>query len=65
MDFTFTPEEAKFRLGLRAWLKENLPEGWGTPEFKMPRGEARLQFFKDWQRRLYEGGYLGLAWPRE
>ena len=65
MDFTFTPEEEKFRLGLQAWLKENLPKSWGTPEFKMPRGEARLQFLKDWQRRLYEGRYLGLAWPKE
>ncbi len=65
MDFSFTPQEERFRQELRAWLEANLPPGWGTPEFRMPRGEARLRFLKDWQRKLYEAGYLGLAWPKE
>ena len=65
MDFSFSAEEERFRQELRQWLNNNLPLGWGTSAFKMPRGEERLQFLRDWQRRLYEGGYLGLSWPKE
>ncbi|MCS6924904.1 MAG: acyl-CoA dehydrogenase [Candidatus Binatia bacterium] len=65
MDFSFSPEEERFRQELRAWLKENLPPGWGTPAFTMPKGDERIAFLRDWQRRLYEGGYLGLSWPKE
>ncbi|HEX2030707.1 MAG TPA: acyl-CoA dehydrogenase family protein [Actinomycetota bacterium] len=55
------PAEAEFRAGVRAWLAENLPPGWGTPEWRWP--EDRVGFLKDWSRRLYDGGYAGLAWP--
>ncbi|MGH7966595.1 MAG: acyl-CoA dehydrogenase [Candidatus Binatia bacterium] len=65
MDFSFSPEEERFRQELRQWLSKNLPAGWGTAAFKMPKGEERLQFLRDWQRRLYDGGYLGLSWPKE
>jgi len=64
MDFSFSPEEERFRQELREWLKINLPAGWGTPAFKMPKGEERLRFLRNWQRKLYEGGYLGLSWPK-
>jgi alkylation response protein AidB-like acyl-CoA dehydrogenase len=26
---------------------------------------SMIEFMRDWQRRLYEGGFLGMAWPRE
>jgi len=65
MDFSFSVEEERFRQELRGWLKNNLPAGWGTPAFKMPKGDARLAFLRDWQRQMYEGGYLGLSWPKE
>src|SRR5215510_8509089 len=65
MDFSFSVEEEGFRQELREWLRNNLPSGWGTSAFKMPKGEERLEFLRDWQRRMYEGGYLGLSWPKE
>ena len=65
MDFSFSAEEERFRRDLREWLNSNLPLGWGTPAFKMPKGNERLQFLRDWQRKMYEGGYLGLSWPKE
>ncbi len=49
------PAEASFRARLRAWLEEN------TPAID-PRDVAAL---KDWQRTLYEAGWLGLTWPAE
>ena len=65
MDFRDTPEEAEFRRGLRAWLVENIPEGWGQPGHREPEGDERLAFYKDWSRRLYEAGFVGLSWPKE
>jgi alkylation response protein AidB-like acyl-CoA dehydrogenase len=65
MDFSFSLEEERFRHELREWLQNNLPPGWGTAAFKMPKGEERLQFLRDWQRKMYNGGYLGLSWPKE
>jgi alkylation response protein AidB-like acyl-CoA dehydrogenase len=65
MDFSFSAEEERFRQDLREWLKNNLPAGWGTSAFKVPKGSERIQFLRDWQRKMYEGGYLGLSWPKE
>jgi alkylation response protein AidB-like acyl-CoA dehydrogenase len=66
MDLRDTPEQARFRRAVRTWLRENLPEGWGTPAFPMPRtGAERVAFGRRWQRKLFEGGWAGLDWPRE
>ena len=65
MDFSFSPEEEHFRQELRTWLHQNLPAGWGTPGYKSPKGEGRLAFLRDWQRKMYDGGYVGLSWPKE
>src|SRR5262249_46708397 len=66
MDLTFTPEQEEFRLRLRAWLAQNLPPGWEAgdrPTFASY--EAEVQFMRDWQTRLYRGGWCGLSWPKE
>src|SRR5260221_12918488 len=63
MDLRDTPEEAAFRAELRAWLDDNLPEerrGWRGGEQRF--GDA---FGREWSRKLYEGGYGGLTWPKE
>src|SRR6185369_8948273 len=65
MDFSFSPEEEHFRQELRTWLQQNLPTGWGTPGYKSPKGEGRLAFLRDWQRKMSDGGYVGLSWPKE
>jgi alkylation response protein AidB-like acyl-CoA dehydrogenase len=65
MDFRETPEQQRFRNGVRSWLAKNLPPGCGTPGYRGPRAlEERFAFAKQWQRKLYEGGFAGLAWPR-
>ncbi len=64
MDFRDTPEEAEFRSALRAWFSDNLPEGWGSPGYQEPEGQARLAFLKDWAGKLYDAGYIGLSWPK-
>jgi alkylation response protein AidB-like acyl-CoA dehydrogenase len=64
MDFRDSPEEAAFREKLRGWLAENIPEGWGQPGHKEPEGQARLEWYREWSRRLYEAGFIGLTWPK-
>jgi alkylation response protein AidB-like acyl-CoA dehydrogenase len=65
VDLRDSPEEARFRHDVRSWLEANLPSGWGTPAFEAPRtADGRVEFLKAWQRRLYEGGWAGLDWPR-
>jgi alkylation response protein AidB-like acyl-CoA dehydrogenase len=60
MDLRFTEAEEAFRLELRAWLAANEPD----PE---PAGgePANFAWRRDFQRRLHEGGWTGIDWPRE
>src|SRR6266436_1728971 len=65
MDLTYTPEELAFQREVRAWLKRNVPKRQRDErpiEFGDPR---RIAEAKAWQRKVYEVGYLALAWPRE
>jgi alkylation response protein AidB-like acyl-CoA dehydrogenase len=50
---------------VRAFLKSSLPEGSGEEGFRRDKETSRLEFLRDWQRRLYEDGFVGMAWPRE
>jgi alkylation response protein AidB-like acyl-CoA dehydrogenase len=49
---------------VQGFLRDNLPPGWGQAGFR-PEGMSMTDFLRDWQRRLYEGGFLGMAWPKE
>jgi len=64
MDFSLTSEEARFRDGLRAWLAENLGDRarWeGLPTGDRESAERR----REWQRLVYDAGYVGVSWPVE
>lgn len=66
MDFSYTPQEEQFRLELRTWLEQNLPEGWLDGTFKKPDTQAEYgQFLRDWQRKLNEGKWAAIAWPEK
>jgi len=64
MDLTFSPDEERFRERVQKFLRENLPIGWGKGGGRPP-GMSQFDFLKDWQRRLYDNGFLGMAWPKE
>jgi alkylation response protein AidB-like acyl-CoA dehydrogenase len=67
MDFTLTPEQLSFRDEVRSWLKKNLPKDWSTKvqaASDVPREEA-YDFLRQWQRKMYEAGFVGLTWPKE
>jgi len=61
MDFRDSSEDAAFRQTLRSWLEAEAPRMGRAPE---PLSQ-RVEWWRPWQRRLYEAGYAGLAWPRE
>src|SRR5207237_1091139 len=65
MDLSFTPEEEAFRDEVRTWLDANLPAEWRHRGSGGYREEEDEGIQREWQRRLYEGGWLTLAWPRE
>lgn len=66
MDFTITEQEEAFRQELRAWLENNLPEGWLQGNRKLPTDkEEYANFLRKWQKTLYEGGWGAISWPKE
>ena len=57
MNLSYSPDEERFRADLRAWLEANPPG---------PEPEALdewVAYGKRWQRRLWEAGWCGIAWP--
>jgi len=65
MDLSFTPEQEAFRKQVRAWIKAHLPK----KEQDAPPLESgdpkRIRAMKDWQRALYNAGYVAMGWPKE
>jgi alkylation response protein AidB-like acyl-CoA dehydrogenase len=64
MDFSLTAEQARFRDELRAWLRDNLADELATPMPPMGKRDA-LERRQRWQRKVYEAGYVGVAWPEK
>ena len=56
-----------FRQEVRAWLRANLPQGWGTPEYVAPESFSREahELGKAFQKKLYDAGYTGFGYPKE
>ncbi len=57
-----------FRLEVRQWLRANRPP---EPDFLLPETfmevgtDQQFEYLRNWQRKVYEAGYLGMAWPKE
>jgi alkylation response protein AidB-like acyl-CoA dehydrogenase len=64
MDLSFSPDEERFRERVQRFLRENLPPEWGKGGGRPP-GKSQIDFLRDWQRRLHDNGFLGMAWPKE
>jgi alkylation response protein AidB-like acyl-CoA dehydrogenase len=65
MDLKFSPEDETFRKEVRSWLDANLPGEWRHRGVGGYREEEEESIQREWQRRLYEGGWLTLDWPRD
>src|SRR5215213_2902639 len=60
MDLAYSPEQIEFRERARAWLAVNVPK-----ETRPGGVEGQAAYDRGWQRRLYDGGWAGLNWPKE
>jgi alkylation response protein AidB-like acyl-CoA dehydrogenase len=59
LDLSLSPSEQSFRDELRAWLEANHPGD-------APRGDDdAFEFAISWQKKLNQGGWTGLSWPKE
>src|SRR6202790_2955549 len=65
VDLGFTADEEAFRNEVRTWLDLNLPAEWRHGGVGGYREDDDTEPQRRWQRRLHEGGWLKLAWPRE
>jgi alkylation response protein AidB-like acyl-CoA dehydrogenase len=63
MDLNLTPQEATFRDELRAWLAANVPADWEARRLRDTM-EHRFAFLRAWQKRVYDAGWAGVAWPK-
>ncbi|MFN2376434.1 MAG: acyl-CoA dehydrogenase family protein [Candidatus Binatia bacterium] len=64
MDFSYTPEQERFRGELRAWLEARKAEGaFGDHQHRSL--DEVVSAGRRWQAALYEGGYCGIHWPKE
>jgi alkylation response protein AidB-like acyl-CoA dehydrogenase len=64
MDLNLTPNEQQFRDEFRAWLAANVPAAWEGNTNSEDRLDY-LRYLRDWQRKLYDGGWAGISWPRQ
>jgi alkylation response protein AidB-like acyl-CoA dehydrogenase len=63
VELRYSDADEAFRARLAEWLGVELPK---LPE--PPNREdwdARRRYDTDWQKRLFDGGYAGLNWPKE
>lgn len=67
MDFSFTEEDDQFRAELRGWLDANLPEFMASGEIGDETNPDRRTMARRqaWQRKLNEGRWAAINWPRE
>ena len=65
MDLNLTPSEQKFRDEFRAWLSENVPEEWAGGGTGAEDRAEYIEYLRAWQRKLYDGGWAGISWPKE
>jgi alkylation response protein AidB-like acyl-CoA dehydrogenase len=63
MDLNLTTGEVAFRDEFRAWLESHVPKDWSVWREK-PLNES-FAYLRAWQRKLYEGGWAAVSWPKE
>jgi alkylation response protein AidB-like acyl-CoA dehydrogenase len=66
MDFKFSEADEAFRREFRNWLEQNLPRDWHDEgELHDPDTREEFERRRRWHRKLYDGGWMCIHWPRE
>jgi alkylation response protein AidB-like acyl-CoA dehydrogenase len=62
MDIRDTPEEAEFRSTLRDWLTANAAH---CPRVDTDMSPPQVAAWREWSKRIFDAGYVGITWPVE
>ena len=65
MDFSNSPEEEQFRRHVRSWLEANAPADMRAGQDEDLAPDTRWERQKMWHKKLHEGGWIGIWWPKE
>jgi alkylation response protein AidB-like acyl-CoA dehydrogenase len=63
MDFNDSPEEAAYRVQVKAWLEANAPKG--PTVLDDMEGGGDMAASKAWQAKKAAAGYAQITWPKE
>ena len=65
MDLTYPPEAEAFRKEIRAWLEDNLPDGWFDDRLRARAARTASASTRSGPTKLFEGGWICASWPEE
>jgi alkylation response protein AidB-like acyl-CoA dehydrogenase len=65
MDFNYSPEDEAFRAEFRVWLEKNRQYATPAREPMTDETDDEWEGRIRWHRKLNEGGWIGLSWPKE
>jgi alkylation response protein AidB-like acyl-CoA dehydrogenase len=63
LEFAVSAEDSAFREDVRDWLRANMPSEPRPPI--TAGGSEQSAYMRQWQRRLFDGGWAGISWPKE
>ena len=65
MDFSFSAADLALADEARTWLGGNLPAAWRRDHcWTRVEDPMWIQVARQWQRRLFDGGWAAISWPR-
>src|SRR5258707_9538927 len=65
MGFTYSPEDEAFRVEVRSWLEANKKFAPPPSNIMADEGEGDWEARVDWHKKLNEGGWVAVNWPKE
>jgi len=65
MDFNYSPEDEAFRKEVREWLEANKQFAPPSVSVIAQESDGLWQARVRWHKKLFEGGWVAINWPRE
>lgn len=65
MDLSLTPEQLAYRERVKQWFDANLPSTWSIGDGAPPDDIRWGKVNGAWELKLAQGGFIGIAWPKE
>ena len=65
MDFTYSAEDEAFRQELRKWLEANQQYAPASVSIMSNESDAQWESRVTWHKKLNEGGWVAVNWPKE